>query len=473
MAILLVIIFVLAYLSWAGLFKMFEKAGEAGWKALIPFYNFYIWLKLIGRPVYWLLLLFVPILNVFIFSYMHIDLVRSFGKKGLGEHALAILVPFYFFPKIGFDPNEKYLGQAATFPKEAKSKAREWTEAIIFAVVAATLIRWMLLEAYVIPTPSMENTLLVGDYLFVSKVNYGARTPKTILQVPLTHQKIWFTDIPSYLDWIQLPEYRLPGFSSIKRNDVVVFNYPAEFEHPTDLKTNYIKRAIGVSGNVLEIKDRVLYINGEKQPFPDHVEFNYYIQFKPDRISNDNLHKLLTKFEKSVDQDVANLFKDGFVVSLNPKQAAEAKKMDFVKDVSLNLPFERKPVLYPFSKKFPWTTNNYGPIYIPKKGDVIEMNEDNVILYQVPLEHYEGLKNVTIADGKLFIDGKKTDKYTFKQNYYFMMGDNRDNSADSRFWGFVPEDHVVGKALFIWMSVDKDRPSFNKIRWNRLFNPIQ
>lgn len=465
---------ILTLASWTGLSRLFKKAGYQAWQAFVPGYNLWIWLKITGAPSYWILLLLVPIINVFIFSYMHIDMVRSFGKNGLGDYAMSILIPFIFFPFLGFSEEITYLGQANTFPKEVKTKSREWTEAIVFAVVAATLIRWLIMEAFVIPTPSMENSLLVGDYLFVSKLNYGARTPKTILQLPLTHQTIWFTNIPSYLDWIELPQYRLPGLSKVKRNDVVVFNYPYEFNYPVDLKTNYIKRCVAVSGDVLEIKNRNVYVNDKEMPLPPKAQFNYYIEFKPNRISNYNFTFLLNKFGKNAEQDVTQVFPQGFVVSLEPSQAKQAKQLDFVQGISLDSPDERKPVLYPFNKKFNWTPENYGPIWIPQKGARIEVNADNLILYGTVIEKYEHHKNVLIKDNKLFINGKEIKNYEFRQNYYFMMGDNRENSADSRYWGFVPEDHVVGKALFIWLSMDKYQTSLiKKIRWNRLFNIIK
>lgn len=471
MAILVVIFLVLAYASWAGLYKMFEKAGKPGWQALVPIYNFYVWLGIIGRPLYWLLLLFIPIINVFIYAYMHVDIVRSFGKKGLGEHAMAILIPFIYFPRIGFS-EDKYIGPASQLPKEVKTKGREWTEAIVFAVVAATLIRGLVLEAFTIPTPSMENSLLVGDYLFVSKVHYGARTPKTILQVPLTHQTIWLTNIKSYLDWIQLPQYRLPGLTHVKRNDVVVFNYPAEFEHPVDLKTNYIKRCIAVGGDVIRIKNRQVYVNDTAVQLPVKAQYNYHIQFKPGRANNYNYKTIIDKTNKDPNQDIVQLYPDGFDISLQPSQAEEVKKLDFVQSVGLDLPMQQNAALYPFNKEFPWSQDNYGPLYVPKKGDAILMNKENVIKYEMVLSKYEGLENVKVENDKLYIDGKPVDKYVFKQNYYFMMGDNRHNSADSRYWGFVPEDHVVGKAVFIWLSVDKNKSFLTKIRWKRLFNII-
>jgi signal peptidase I len=346
-----------------------------------------------------------------------------------------------------------------------KSKVREWTDAIVFAVIAATIIRWLLLEAFTIPTPSMEKSLLVGDFLFVSKVHYGARTPATPLQVPLTHQKIWGTNIPSYLDWINLPQYRLPGFSSVKRNDVVVFNYPPEFQYPVDLKTNYIKRCIGLPGDVLEVKDMQVYINNEPVANPEKMQYRYFIQ-TPETINK-------RVFEK---YDISEKYKvnGGYIVFTMPNTAARLKSLKFITDVQV---MEAEPDyvetrIYPDATKYPWNVDYWGPLQIPKEGMTITVNDETMTKYGPVIEYYEGHDNVEITDGTLKIEGQPLTTYTFKQDYYFMMGDNRHNSEDSRFWGFVPADHIVGKALFIWMSIDPDKGFFSKIRWNRLFNGI-
>ncbi|MGM9508498.1 signal peptidase I [Larkinella sp. GY13] len=360
-----------------------------------------------------------------------------------------------------------------------KSPFREWIDSIVFAVVAATLIRWLFMEAFTIPTPSMEKSLLVGDFLFVSKLHYGTRTPKTPLQVPLTHQKIWGTDIPSYLDWIQLPQYRLPGFSSVKQGDVVVFNYPPE-DYPTDLKTNYIKRCIGVAGDVLEVRDRNVFVNGQAFPDPVKSETEYFL--KTGSVISAKVFKRydITDFEQSTEtfnDTIAANDASGYRIHTTPETAALLKQQDFVQGIealsspkgSVN-PFQ--PV-YPQSSLFPWNVDNYGPITIPKEGATIQLDEKNIALYGPVIQKYEGNEKVELAENSIKIDGKAITSYTFKQDYYFMMGDNRHNSADSRYWGFVPADHIVGKAVFIWMSIDPNPESvLNKIRWNRLFRII-
>lgn len=356
-----------------------------------------------------------------------------------------------------------------TKEKKKKSAGREWLDALVFAVIAASLIRWLLLEPFTIPTGSMEKSLLVGDFLFVSKMHYGTRIPKTPLQVPLTHQKIWGTDLKSYSDAIELPYFRLPGFTSIKRNDVVVFNYPAEYEYPVDLKTNYIKRAVAVPGDVLEIKKGQVYINGELGDNPEKMQFTY------DVLTDKNLS--IEFFEDfGIDRDSFYPFSNGvgYMVSATDEMAESLRKSPVITDVTKRL--EREDMgeskIFPDGAYFGWNRDYWGPLEIPGEGTTIQINDETMAKYAFTIEKYEGIKNLEIRDNRLFIDGQQVDSYTFKQNYYFMMGDNRHDSLDSRYWGFVPEDHVVGKAWFLWLSLDKHKSMFSKIRWNRFFNGI-
>lgn len=352
--------------------------------------------------------------------------------------------------------------------KQKKSAAREWGDALLFAVVAASLIRWLFLEPFTIPTASMEKSLLVGDFLFVSKMHYGTRIPKTPLQVPLTHQKVWGTDIPSYSDAVQLPYYRLPGFSDVERNDVVVFNYPVEFQYPPDLKTNYIKRAIGVAGDEIKIENGVLSVNGTPSPTPEEMQFSY------DVISNRALNaEFFTTYGINPDSYLTFSDGSGYLVFATDLVAERLKTSPVVSQVTKRIqPKGGESGIFPDGNLLGWNRDNYGPLKIPEEGWTIPLNSGNVIKYGFTIEHYEGHENVEVKEGQLFIDGLKIEEYTFKQNYYFMMGDNRHDSLDSRYWGFVPEDHIVGKAWFLWLSLDKFESMFSKIRWNRFLKKI-
>jgi signal peptidase I len=372
-----------------------------------------------------------------------------------------------------------------------KSPAREWFDSFIFAVVVATFVRWIALEAFTIPTSSMENSLLVGDFLFVSKLHYGARTPKTILQIPLSHQKIWGTNMPSYLDWLQLPQFRLPGFSEVKKGDAVVFNYPDEMDYPVDLKTYYIKRCVATAGDKFEVREGQVYINGQPQVNATEQQTSYIIKMKnPNDILGDRYFESIgirerreeqkgvysvNASKKMVEKLTANTTIASVTPYITPKDSIERDVMAYYRFRFYN-DIARQPNLK-------WNKDNFGEYTIPAKGMKIAINPENLAKYGYIIERYEDNKDVKIENGKLSIGGNVVTEYTFKQNYYFMMGDNRHNSLDSRFWGCVPEDHVVGKALFIWLSMEQNtgdgarlQPTnknlFERIRWSRLFNLI-
>jgi signal peptidase I len=377
-----------------------------------------------------------------------------------------------------------------------KSAFREWIDSIVFAVVAATLIRFFFFEAYTIPTPSMESSLMVGDFLFVSKMHYGVRTPKTPLQVPLTHQKIWGTDLPSYSTLLDLPIKRLPGFSEVKQGDAVVFNVPNYFpdgDAPVDLRTYYIKRCIGTPGNTLEIRDTQVYINGKPMENPARMQHEYLLKVK-ETLNDDffNKYDITNGVDAtgqpnfnwqevqltSQDSSIAGLH--DYVVNTYSSNIEEMKKLpSFVGAEILKAPkgtpdgedsmTKDDASTAMFGKSYVWNKDNYGPLLIPKEGSTIQLDSINVDKYKYVIKYYEANKDVVIDGYTIKIDGKIIKSYTFKQDYYFMMGDNRHHSADSRYWGFVPADHVVGKAVFVWMSLDPNKSWFSKIRWSRLF----
>ncbi|TAE17246.1 MAG: signal peptidase I [Bacteroidetes bacterium] len=358
--------------------------------------------------------------------------------------------------------------------KQKKTKLREWLDAIVFAVVVATIVRWGFFAPYTIPTPSMEGTQLVGDFLFVSKIAYGPRTPRTILRVPLTDNKIWGTEIPAYLSFIQLPTFRIPGYTSVQRNDVVVFNFPDEVA-PIDMKTHYIKRCVAVAGDKLAVKDGQLYINGAKAKNPPQMQYAYKCVSK-EEINERNYVDVGINVS-----DVEPIVDGGESYKLIHATEDEIKKL---KEAQLFTKIERsvRGVNMPdFGDKqriasywsIEWTCDNFGEITIPKRGMTIEMTPQNVKIYAPTIKRFDWNEKVEITDDAVLINGKKIDKYTFKQDYFFMMGDNRHNSLDSRYWGFVPEDHVVGRASITWLSLDPTRSLFGgKIRWSRMFQGI-
>jgi signal peptidase I len=380
-----------------------------------------------------------------------------------------------------------FTGRPATPPKP-KSSSRQWLDSLLFAVIAASLLRWSAVEAYVIPSESMEHSLLVGDYLFVSKLHYGPITPQTPLQVPLTHQTLPVLDIKSYSDLIQLPTYRFPGFSSVQRNDVVVFHVPHEQQRPADLRTFLIKRCIAVAGDTLAIRHGQVFLNGQPGAIAGSPQTTYFMEVPA---PNDEVRQALHE------QGVADYTqpdglpaagvngatgKVGYFISCPASVADYFKKQPYVKALTVATPpaalfpdvadFDVSDAMSVVQRK--WQLDDYGPLPVPKKGQTIALSPANAAMYYKIVSQYEHNQHVTwdAATGMMQQNGKPLTSYTIKQNYYFMMGDNRHNSEDSRFWGFVPEDHVVGKAVFVWLSLDPHADWLHKVRWSRLFQPV-
>lgn len=371
---------------------------------------------------------------------------------------------FSIFRLIMTTENETLITETPS--KKKKSVVREWIEALLLALIAATLIRTFLIEAYTIPTSSMEKTLLVGDYLFVSKLNYGPRIPITPLAFPLAHNTMPYTNGKSYSEAIKLPYYRLPGFSSIKNNDIVVFNYPMDDERPVDKRENYIKRCVALPNDQLQIVNRQLQINGQAAYMPPNMQFEYFVQTEDKPINEKAVLDMGVNEGGQVISDSGFLYKYTLTNQNLPQIAAlpNATLDTIVRPKGIFIPEE--PVFPQDPLHYAWNIDNYGPLTVPAKGLTVTLDSANVVLYRRIIENYEG--NTLKQEGnKFIINGEETNQYTFKMNYYFMMGDNRHNSADSRYWGFVPEDHIVGKAVMTWLSIED-----GKIRWDRVLKWI-
>lgn len=498
-------------IPFAGLYKIFEKAGYKGWEAFVPIKNYLIWLKIINKPKWWIIFLLIPFLNWIALLLMRAELANHFGKHSFIHHLGAWLLPFIYLPYLGFDPKLKIVPYSDK-DRVNRGAIREWADAIVFAVIAATIIRTFLIEAFTIPSSSMEKTLLNGDYLFVSKLSYGPRVPMTPLSIPFVHSSIFGKK--SYIESVQLPYYRFPGFGKVKRNDVVVFNFPegdtvalintntsyygfcrqiafqnhTDYAHgreelwrnseilyrPVDKEDNYIKRCVAIAGDTLRIVDRKLFINGQEAYLANTAQFKYDLQVEsginPKRLEELDLHEM----------EPAS--REGYQMAfpLTGDNLIKLKEFPNIKDIAPQQfgAGEYLPHLggmpddvFPHSSKFPWNRDNYGPLVIPKKGSTIKLTVDSLPIYERLISLYEKNK-LEVKEGKIFINDQQTDSYTFKQDYYWMMGDNRHNSLDSRYWGFVPDDHIVGKGVFIWMSLDPFTTGFKKFRWDRAFTFI-
>lgn len=487
-----------------GLWKLFVKAGRPGWEALIPVYSFYVMLKLTGRPMWWMILYFIPVINIIVYISMLIDFAKCFGKFSFAEHVASIAIPFVSYPVWGFDKKTNYLGQSATEEFKVKhpykkSATREWADAILFAVVAATLIRSFILEAYTIPTGSMEKSLLIGDFLFVSKVDYGPRIPMTPIAFPFAHHTMPITGTKAYWEAVSLKYRRLPGFTDIERGDVVVFNYPegdtvvletqatASYyqlvrqmgreevrsnpgftivERPVDKRENYIKRCMAIGGDTLSIVNAQVYVNGKAVDNPPTRQISFHVSTDGTSLNP----AALLDMNISYQEEAFGVY----TLHMTYEQAAIVKSWANVKQVQPQISLEKvnNPAVFPHDPRYQWNEDNFGPLVIPGKGLTMKIDTLNLPLYRRAIEVYEGNK-LEVRGAQIFINGKPANSYTFKMDYYWMMGDNRHNSLDSRFWGFVPEDHIVGKAKFIWMSFDANGTYFGKIRWNRLFKGIE
>ena len=526
------LLFILAIqvVHFLGTFRLYQKAGRKSWEAIVPIYNAIVLMQIIRRPKWWVILLFVPIINLLMFPVIWVETLRSFGRNRSIDTALGILT----FGLYIFIPN---FDSKTTYDKDrdlnSKTWFGEWISAVLFAIIAATLVHNYFIQPYIIPTGSLEKTLLIGDFLFVSKFHYGARTPTSAVSFPMVHDTIPIIKKRSYLKKPQLPYFRLPGFQDVKRNDIVVFSWPADtvrkffvrekgVQKPIDKKSNYVKRCVGIPGDSLEIVNGFVHINGEKSILPDRAKTQYtHYGYNSKGVSSRKLlnagYKDFTrKYRiKNITQDRYNALQpyilgrlsddtNNFIVitpsaGIPPKilgdlRLSAKELLDAKKDLTLTIA-EAKEILntgivdsivrkvtrskrantnfFPNAIPYNWNEDNFGPIFVPKAGMTVEINETTLPLYKKIIREYE--KNELSKEGSsIFINGKETTNYTFQQDYYWMMGDNRHRSEDSRYWGYVPENHVVGKPVLVWFSIDGINDGIKnwRIRWDRIMTTV-
>jgi signal peptidase I len=508
--------------------RLFKIAGINRWYSIIPFLNIIKHLEIIKRPKWWIILVFIPIINLLMIPVIWVEFIKRFNHNSKLDRILVIISLGFYIYYVSYFSSRTKLVDEINFSGFEKSIG-----SFIFAIVIATIVHNYILQPFVIPTGSLERTLRVGDFLLVSKFHYGARIPSTVISFPMVHDTIPILKTRSYLKKPQLPYIRIPGFEEIKNNDIVVFNWPADTVRqffvkekgvikPNDKKSNYVKRAVGIAGDSLEIKNGVIFINGERNILPDRARplFNYSIEstqgVSSSKLKNLEITGFIRKFiiknltQKSYEDildyilNISNTENseyivytndDGIPIDIIQKNNLEISEIiDYKKEISLTYEdsvkiresemfdtiyrvTQSKGIsninFFPNNRNFDWNNDHFGPIYIPKSGDVIDISTQNIQLYKKIIKDYES-NDLRIEDGEIFINNIKQNTYTFKQDYYWMMGDNRYNSEDSRVWGFVPFDHVLGKPVFIWMSIDG---LFNgiqnwKFRWDRIFTTI-
>lgn len=527
------IIFILAVqvIHFLGTWKLYVKAGRKAWEAAIPIYNGIVLMKIINRPAWWVLLLFIPIINLLMFPVIWVETIRSFGQNKLWQTWAVILTLGFYIYYVNYAMEVEHIADRDLKPRTGLG---EWVSSIVFAIVAATFVHTYFIQPYVIPTGSLERTLRIGDFLFVSKFHFGARTPMTAVAAPMVHDTLPLLNTRSYLRKPQIPYFRLPGLSTPKKNDIVVFSWPADtvrvffkaekgVEKPIDKKSNYVKRCVGTPGDSLEIIDGFVHINGKKLELSDRakVMYNYTVyankgvssrllneigadDFQRKYISpplnqtqinglndyllganrrDDGQIELYTE-GKGIPTEVIRELRLGLkeetprqrLANLTDEMAANLRKDQRIDSVIMQIEPKGQAGhnIFPQSPYYSWNNDNFGPIYIPEAGATVEINAKTIPLYKKAIRDYEH-NDVEVDGDKVLINGKEATSYTFKQSYYWMMGDNRDHSEDSRAWGYVAEDHIVGKPVFIWLSFDnfQDGINFNeKMRWDRVFTTV-
>ncbi|AWA29960.1 signal peptidase I [Flavobacterium magnum] len=514
----------LQVIHFAGTWRLYTKAGRKAWEAAVPVYNAIVLMKIINRPTWWTILLFIPIVNLIMFPVIWVETIRSFGRNSTVDTLLVLFTLGFYIYYLNYTQDLEHLEGRSLV---AATKMGDTVSSLLFAVVVATIVHTYFIQPFTIPTASLERTLLVGDFLFVSKVNYGARTPMTTVAAPMVHDTLPIVKTKSYLNWPQLPYFRLPGFEDVKKNDIVVFNWPVDTVHvffdksgrkavikPIDKKSNYVKRCVGTPGDVVQGKNGILFVNGSEMTYTDRakVQYMHRIYAAKEGVSTELLKSLGTndyqrayKVEVNSEEQFNMLrpyltgAKDNIVytgprglpasvlqksgafaqeqyqaenfANLTLKEAEILRKNPTIDSVVRYKPANNDSRVFPHDSK--WGEDNFGPITIPKRGATVALTMENLPLYKRIISVYEN-NALEVKNNQIFVNGKPAASYTFKMNYYWMMGDNRNKSEDSRYWGFVPEDHIVGKPVFIWMSVDGINDGIKNwsVRWDRLFTTV-
>ncbi|MDC0485412.1 signal peptidase I [Flavobacteriaceae bacterium] len=525
------ILFTLAIqvIHFLGTWKLYKVAGYKSWQAAVPIYNAIILMKIIKRPLWWVILLFIPTINLILFGIIWVETLRSFGKNSAKDTFLGIITFGLYIYTINYSSNPTHFPDRSL---QAKTGLGETVSSILFAIVAATIVHNYLIQPYIIPTGSLEKSLLIGDFLFVSKFHYGARAPMTAVSFPMVHDTIPVIKTKSYLKKPQLPYFRLPALQKIKRNDIVVFSWPADtvrqffvrekrVDKPIDKKSNYVKRCVGIPGDTLEIIDGFIHTNGIKNILPERAEVQYtFNAYAKKGVSSrklldegfedfDRIYKIENITESSFQQIIPYITgrrgtADNFYVYTGSKglptdlirklglrvsetlevdkqltitleEADKLRKITWIDSVKQRINSIKVPNESFFPNKIPynWNEDNFGPLLIPKKEMSIELTRDNLPLYKKIIQEYEG-NQLELTPTQIKINGEIASTYTFKKDYYWMMGDNRHKSEDSRFWGFVPDDHIVGKPVFIWFSIKGINDGIKNwsIRWDRVFTTV-
>ena len=471
-----------------GTWKLYVAAGRKSWEAAMPVYNVIILMKIIGRPSWWTILLFIPVINLIMFPIIWVETLRSFGKRSTLDTFLGIATFGLYIYYVNYTQKLTHISDRSL---KAKTTTGDTVNSLLFAIIVATLVHTYVVQPYTIPTPSLEKSLLVGDFLFVSKINYGARIPMTAVALPMVHDSIPLTKSKSYLSWPQIPYLRMPAAEGINRSDIVVFNWPVDTVHyffepkgkpgvikPVDKKSNYVKRCVGIPGDSLSIIDGMVYIDGKKLILPERAKPQFSYNVVVDGKTFIDFEYLVKDMDITDAAGYINDSRDTLIFrALTEASAARLKNVPGITAVNRIIAKEVEASIFPQINK--WNQDNYGPVYIPQKGKTVALNTASLPFYKRIITDYEkndqGDKNdLKVIGNEIRLNGQVVTSYTFKQNYYWMMGDNRHNSEDSRYWGFVPEDHIVGKPVFIWMSIKGINDGIKNwsIRWDRVFTTV-